>query len=780
MDTITDAVFSSWNLDPWLLIPSLVISVLYTRGWSRQHKRAPHRFGFLQLISFYAGLITVLLALISPLDAFAGWLLTVHMIQHLLLMMAAPPLILYGNPYLPLLAGMPRSVAKDGLAPFLASTTLRKLGRLVTHPVFCWTAFVLTTIAWHTPVLYQLALNSPTWHAVEHLCFLTTALLFWSPIIQPYPLVPQMPRWTVIPYLFLADFQNTALSAFLIFYERVLYPAYGKVPRIAGMTVLEDQAAAGAIMWVASSIFFLIPVGLITIEVLSQKKTLLRKHLHVEQSRQKKRTEGQAAKQKPRRRIATDLLSLPLIGSVLRWRYFRRSLQAVMFVIAIIVVADGFFGPQVGAMNLAGVLPWTHWRGFSVIALLVVGNVVCMACPFNFVRELGRRLLPASWSWPRHLRSKWIAIFLLFIFFWAYEAFGLWDSPRSVAWLIVAYFTAALIIDGLFKGATFCKYVCPVGQYQFIQSLISPVEVGVRSPNVCNTCTTHDCLRGNSRERGCELQLFQPQKTSNMDCTFCLDCVHACPHENVSLLGTLPGTQLVRIEGRKRSLRWFRRFDGAALIFLLVFAAFINAGSMSESVHHWEQALQHTLGRSSFQVILFASFLILLVAVPAMLVAGSVCLARLFSRRSMSWRESVSTFAQAFVPLGFSMWLAHFSYHLVYGALTAVPVIQRAAISVGLSILGKPDWSLSASMINFDWLPSAQLLTLGLGLLLTLYIGWRLASSFRLKFARTLGLAAPWAVLALILYAAGVWIIFQPMQMRGMLMDGTAEWCVSK
>ncbi len=446
MDTITDAVFSSWNLDPWLLFPALVIGLLYARGWRRQYKRAPDRFGFPHLVSFYAGLTAVLFALISPLDTFAGWLLTVHMIQHLLLMMVAPPLILYGNPYLPLLAGMPRRFLKDGMSPFLASVTLRKVGRFVTHPVFCWTAFVFTSIAWHTPPMYQLALGSPTLHAVEHFCFLTTALLFWSPIIQPYPLVPQMPRWTLIPYLFLADFQNTALSAFLMFYERVLYPAYETAPRITGMTALEDQAAAGAIMWVASSIVFLIPVGLITIEVLSRKRTpLLRKRLVLGQSQLSELTERQAGKQSHRPRAAVDLLSLPLIGSVLRWPHFRRSVQAVMFLLAIIVVADGLFGPQMGAMNLAGVLPWTYWRGLSVIALLAMGNVFCMACPFNFVRDLGRRLLPASGVWPRRLRSKWIAISLLFVFFWAYEAFDLWDSPRWTAWMIVGYFTAALL-----------------------------------------------------------------------------------------------------------------------------------------------------------------------------------------------------------------------------------------------------------------------------------------------------------------------------------------------
>src|SRR6266498_3804052 len=308
---------------------------------------------------------------------------------------------------------------RERVQHFLALKTLRKIKHFIVHPVFSLSAFVFTNTAWHLPAMYELALRSPTWHQVEHVCFLTTALLFWWPIIQPYPWVPQMPRWTVIPYLFLADFQNTALSAFLMFYERVLYPAYETVPRITGMTALEDQAAAGAIMWVAGSIFFLIPVGLITIEVLSRKRTpLLRKRLVLGQSQLSELTERQAGKQSHRPRAAVDLLSLPLIGSVLRWPHFRRSVQAVMFLLAIIVVADGLFGPQMGAMNLAGVLPWTHWRGLSVIALLAFGNVFCMACPFNSVRDLGRRLLPASWSWPRRLRSKWIAISLLFVFFW--------------------------------------------------------------------------------------------------------------------------------------------------------------------------------------------------------------------------------------------------------------------------------------------------------------------------------------------------------------------------
>ena len=785
MNSITDAVFSSWELNLWVLIPAAVMALLYARGWRKLRRRAPHRVGLTQFVAFYAGLITILVALMSPLDAFAGWLQTVHMIQHLLLMMVAPPLILYGAPYMPLLFGLPIGFLKEGLGPFLTSPFLRRFCGFLTHPIFCWSAFVFTSIAWHAPPMYELALHSPTWHQVEHLCFVTTALLFWWPVIQPWPCIAKTPRLYIVLYLFLADFQNTALSAFLIFYERILYPTYETAPRITGMTALEDQAAAGAIMWVIGSIFFLIPVGLITVEALSLRR--------VKTSRTAKRNgqlginwraDDSAAHQtaKPKalyfitrsagKRASIDLLSLPLVGSILRWPYFRRSAQGLMFLAAMVIIVDGLFGPRMAPMNLAGVLPWTHWRGLSLIALLAVGNVFCMACPFNFVRDLGRRLLPARWSWPRQWRSKWIAIILLFVFFWAYEAFALWDSPRLTALIILAYFGAALLVDGLFKGASFCKYVCPIGQYQFIQSLISPVEVGVRSLEVCRSCTTHDCLRGNEKQRGCELELFQPPKTSNMDCTFCLDCVHSCPHQNVSLLMSPPGSQLIRIERRKRSVRWFRRFDGAVLIFLLVFLAFVNAVSMSESARAWEQAAQIELGLTSLRPILASSYLLTLVVIPLLLIGACAWLARVFGRSHIQWREGVSTFALAFVPLGFSMWLAHFLYHLVTGAHTAVPVLQQAATSVGLSVFGQPNWTHSSVMLSFDWLPSLQLLILDCGLLLTLYAAWHLAGRFKVSFARTLGMVAPWAALGVLLYSVGIWIIFQPMQMRGMLMDG--------
>jgi cytochrome c oxidase assembly factor CtaG len=224
------------------------------------------------LIAFQGGLLTLFLALASPLHPLAELLLQFHMIQHLLLMMVIPPLLLLGAPVLPLLRGLPRPVLQRGLGPFFASTALQRLAQFLTHPIVCLLAFTVSTIAWHVPALYELARSSDFWHNVQHVCFLGTGLLFWWPVVQPWPSRLRWPRWTMIPYLLFADIQNTALSAFLIFSERVLYPSYAAVPRLWGISVLDDQAAAGAIMWVPGSVIFLIPVAVLAIRLLDSPR----------------------------------------------------------------------------------------------------------------------------------------------------------------------------------------------------------------------------------------------------------------------------------------------------------------------------------------------------------------------------------------------------------------------------------------------------------------------------------------------------------------------------
>src|SRR5262249_51018123 len=153
--------------------------------------------------------------------------------------------------------------------------------------------------------------------------------------------------------------------------------------------------------------------------------------------------------------------------------------------------------------------------------------------------------------------------------------------------------------DSLFRGAAFCKYVCPIGQFNFVQSLASPMEVKARDAQVCATCQTKDCIRGRDGIPGCELHLFVPRKAGNLDCTLCLDCVHACPHANIGLVAIAPGAAMWHDTQRSGIGRFSRRPDIAALILLLVFGAFANAAGMVAPVVEWQERFSSDLGIDS-------------------------------------------------------------------------------------------------------------------------------------------------------------------------------------
>jgi hypothetical protein len=195
------------------------------------------------------------------------------MLQHMLLMMVAPPLLLLGAPLIPLLRGLPVFAAREFAAPLLNWPLAQRFGRALTHPLVALFLMSAVMLGWHVPKAYELALGSSSWHQFEHAGFLFASLVFWWPVVQPWPSVARWPRWSMVPYLLIADLQNTILSGILVFSDRVLYPTYSRVPRLFGLSALQDQVAAGAIMWVVGSVAFIIPAVIIAIHCL-QKKSL--------------------------------------------------------------------------------------------------------------------------------------------------------------------------------------------------------------------------------------------------------------------------------------------------------------------------------------------------------------------------------------------------------------------------------------------------------------------------------------------------------------------------
>jgi len=259
-DAASAAWIASWSLEPAVLLPAVGAAALYLRGWAALRLRMPARFPPARAAAFLMGLMVVGLALCSPIDGLSRGFLQAHMIQHLLLMMVAPPLLWLGAPVAPLLLGLPRP-ARRAVAVGLATRPMRWLTRVLADPRVAWLAFIAAFWLWHLPAPYDLALRSDAWHHVEHACFFLSACLFWRPVIGAWPARALWPRWAMIVYVLLADAQNTLLSAILTFSDRVIYPFYATAAeRPAGSSALEDQALAGVIMWVPGSLAFAIPV----------------------------------------------------------------------------------------------------------------------------------------------------------------------------------------------------------------------------------------------------------------------------------------------------------------------------------------------------------------------------------------------------------------------------------------------------------------------------------------------------------------------------------------
>jgi putative membrane protein len=247
-----------------VILALLLAALLYLRGWTHLRTAIPAW----RATSFLAGLACIWIAVGSPLASLDDELLTVHMLQHLLLMTVAPPLLLLGSPVLPLLHAVPKFAMRSSVAPLLRLPLLQRFGHFLANPLFCFLTATAVLIGWHVPSAFALALQSEPIHHLEHLSFLAAGVLFWWPVIPSWPSISQ-PRWSLVLYLFLATLPCDALAAFLAFCDRVVYPAYLQAPRRFGLSPLEDQQCAGALMWTAVTFAYLIPAVVITTRLLS-------------------------------------------------------------------------------------------------------------------------------------------------------------------------------------------------------------------------------------------------------------------------------------------------------------------------------------------------------------------------------------------------------------------------------------------------------------------------------------------------------------------------------
>lgn len=489
------------------------------------------------------------------------------------------------------------------------------------------------------------------------------------------------------------------------------------------------------------------------------------------------------APSRPTKRGGYDLLRLPFIGSVLKHRHGRLMLQSLLLGFSLLLVVDGLWGKQRAPQNLATVASWVHYRGLVVLALLLAGNLFCMACPFTLPRTLAKRLSLRGGRFPKVLRNKWLSAVGLFTLFFLYEWLDLWASPWLTAWVVIAYAVASFVLEAWFKESAFCKYVCPLGTFNFVYATISPTQIGVHRSDVCGSCVGRECINGSyspqsiilldqigqtiqhspSGVLGCGTELFAPHIKTNLDCTLCLDCVRACPHDNIGLFTRNPLAELQDVTA------WRKRWDVSFLVIILAFMGLTNAFGMVPPVYRMMQTMVDQLlwmrewGASNrlIEALVLLTWLGLgSIALPILLTWGASWITRQSLRKPKpSMREVVATFAPAFVPLGFAIWFSHYMFHFLIGIWTIIPVLQQA-------LRLQPNWQLGGIPIDSPILGLVEVGSLCVGFVVSWWVAQQRAIATYGK-RQSFNALLPWLIVLLVILVIAIWLMGLPMEMRG-------------
>jgi putative membrane protein len=252
----------------WVSAGLILAALIYLLGCVRVRRLDRDSVGGWRAASFTLGLLFIWVATASPLAALDHDMLTAHMGQHLLLMTFAPPLILLGASFKTSFHGLPHRFVQV-MGQSFQSTGLHRVWSALTHPAICWVGAACTLVAWHIPAVFALGLRSQMWHGIEQASFLASGLLFWWPVVQPWRSALQWPESSLLVYLFLATLPCDILSGFLVFSDRVVYPVYFSSSQPIGLSPLEDQQCAGALMWTCVTVVYLIAGAIVTARLLS-------------------------------------------------------------------------------------------------------------------------------------------------------------------------------------------------------------------------------------------------------------------------------------------------------------------------------------------------------------------------------------------------------------------------------------------------------------------------------------------------------------------------------
>lgn len=460
-----------------------------------------------------------------------------------------------------------------------------------------------------------------------------------------------------------------------------------------------------------------------------------------------------------------DLLRVPFINRLLKWRGFQFALQLPNALIFALVVVAGIWGTQLGDMNFATVITWLIWWAVIIFTFLFLSRTWCMVCPLVSIAEwiqrgklwgVGRRVFSLNRKWPRKLRNFWVPTVFFIILTWMYLFVGLASSPLYTAVVtIVLFIGPAIVVSTLFERRTFCRYVCPIGGIIGAYSMTAPLELRSRDLSVCKSCRDKSCYKGNEKGYGCPMFEMPQKMETNTYCTMCTECVKTCPNDNISLNVRPFLTDL----WKTRKLG----FDVAAIVVILLGVTVFQTLEMVEPWTDASGAIVEATGLSE-NVVLTLSYITMAVLAPLGIFAAWSAITRRAGGNGAKLKTVFIGFSFAFLPIALSSHLAHNLVHFFEEGVAAVPVISDP-LGWGWNLFGTANVIVSP-LIGMEPLQLIQMTLIATGYLSAVYVGWRVARQTFGESLRAVAGLAPMLVLMIAFAAINLWLLNLPMGMR--------------
>jgi polyferredoxin len=443
-----------------------------------------------------------------------------------------------------------------------------------------------------------------------------------------------------------------------------------------------------------------------------------------------------------------DLLArAPLLKRLLKARAFQPAMMLATLLVFTLAILAGIAGTPAGSRNFGIVFVWIVWWALLIVVLVpFFGRLWCTICPIPapgewlqrraIVRRGPARLWTRGLHWPRRLKNMWLQNFG----FLGVAVFStiILTRPSVSAWLLLSFLLAGVLLSALYKNRVFCRYVCPVGGFIGLYSLVSPVELRVADPNVCADHKTKDCITGNEFGYGCPWMVFPGSLTRNTYCGMCFECLKTCPKNNI-VLNLRPFGSDLTVAKERRLDEAYKAFImlGCALLYSAVLLGpwgWLKDWANMDTLPHW----------ALYAVGFLTANLVLLPGLFGL----AVWIARRISGQNQPLRGLFVDYAYTLIPLGLAAWIAFSTGFVLINGSYALTVVSDP-MGWGWNLFGTAGthWTpLGATIIPF-----LQVGVLTTGLMAALNTAYKIARQHSAQHRAAFLAALPVSGFALIL-----------------------------